>query len=385
MMNQIRTNSYLGQPMAIGGLTAKNRFVVQPMECCDAQDGGLHSKYTFKRYDNYAKGGAGIVIVEAVTLQYETRSTKNQLLLDVNSPASRLMWQRFIGTLKKNYPDTIFIVQLQHAGEVASDKFSTRVCVKAREGFGGKLVDADYIDGVIDQSVEAAKFLYSIGCDGVDLKFCHGYIGSQILRPFNDNNWKYGGSWVNRSRYAFDMCERVRLAVPDDKFLIGSKVSVFEGFTGGQGQAGPNSDKIDLTETIKLCQGLEARGASYFVETIGNATMDWKLMSPGPGNKNWVYAHLAAAKVLRDSLKPSTVVIGGGLSILKDKVATVCEEAIRDHIFDGAAYGRQAFADPYMPNKYLAGQMDKINWCLCCDRCGGLLLNSRNAYCEIYK
>ena len=40
-MNQIRTNSYLGQPMAIGGLTAKNRFVVQPMECCDAQDGGF--------------------------------------------------------------------------------------------------------------------------------------------------------------------------------------------------------------------------------------------------------------------------------------------------------------------------------------------------------
>lgn len=377
--------SYLAQPLRIGGLTAKNRFVVQPMEAGDADDRGLFTKYTYERYDRYAHGGAGIVVVEAVTLQYETRSTKHQLLLDVNNVTNRLAWKHFFKVMKGKYPDTIFIVQLQHAGEISSDVFSRRVTVKSHERFGGELVGDEYVDNVIGQSVEAAKFLYEIGCDGVDIKFCHGYIGSQILRPYNDRDWKYGGSWEKRSQYAFSMCRQIREAIPDNKFLLGAKVSVFEGFAGGQGHAGADSTQLDLTETIKLCQGLEARGANYIIESLGHSHFSWEIMAPNNSNKEMVYAHLIAARALRDALKPSTVVIGGGLSVLREKAQTVCEDAIREGFFDAAAYGRQAFADPYMPNKYLAGELDSIKWCTCCDRCGQLLISGRNSYCEVYK
>ena len=108
------------------------------------------------------------------------------------------------------------------------------------------------------------KFLYRIGVDGIDLKFCHGYLGSQLLRPYNDRDWKYGGSWENRSRFAFETCERIRRAVPDPKFLIGARVSMYEEMPGGQGHAGADSFCYDLSESIALLQGLEARGCSYF-------------------------------------------------------------------------------------------------------------------------
>ena len=54
------------------------------------------------------------------------------------------------------------------------------------------------IEQVIKDYVLGSKYAYEVGADGVDLKLCHGYLGSQILRPFNKDNWKYGGSWENR-------------------------------------------------------------------------------------------------------------------------------------------------------------------------------------------
>ena len=221
-------NNILWSPLQIGGLTSKNRFAVLPMECADAAEGGHLSQDMQMRYDRYAEGGAGLVFLEAVTLQHETRSRDRQLLLDVYKKESREEWEKFVAAFKAKHPDTLLIFQYHHAGETAGREFSRRVTVKPLPPFGGDLIDAWYIDDYIHRQVETAKFLYRIGVDGIDLKFCHGYLGSQLLRPYNDRNWKYGGSWENRSRFAFETCDRIRRAVPDPKFLIGARVSMYE-------------------------------------------------------------------------------------------------------------------------------------------------------------
>lgn len=56
---------------------------------------------------------------------------------------------------------------------------------------------------------------------------------SQIIRPFNDRDWKYGGSWERRAQWAYDLQERIAKAVNDMNFLIGSKMSMWEGHPGG--------------------------------------------------------------------------------------------------------------------------------------------------------
>lgn len=225
-------NNILWSPLQIGGLTTKNRFAVLPMECADAAEGGHLSQDMQMRYDRYAEGGAGLVFLEAVTLQHETRSRDRQLLLDVYKKESREEWERFVASFKAKHPNTLLIFQYHHAGETAGKEFSRRVTVKPLTPFGGELIDAWYIDDYIHRQVETAKFLYRIGVDGIDLKFCHGYLGSQLLRPYNDRDWKYGGSWENRSRFAFETCERIRRAVPDPKFLIGARVSMYEEMRG---------------------------------------------------------------------------------------------------------------------------------------------------------
>lgn len=371
----------LEKSIRIGDRTARNRFCVQPMECGDAEPGGNLSDRAFERYVRYCHGGAGVVVLESVTLQYASRSTKNQLLLDLHNPVNRRGWEDFFRTLKILYPGTLLIFQLNHAGEYSSDEWSERVCVKPREGFGGRQIDADYVDGVLRDYVEAIEFLYNVGCDGVDLKFCHGYLGSQILRPYNDRNWKYGGSWENRSRFAFDLCEEVRRRIPLHRFLVGAKVSMVEGIEQGQGNRGKD---VDLTESLALCRGLEERGADFIIETLGAAER-WDLMAPNATCSQNIWLHISMAQALRKALNPETAVICGGLSALGESYGKVTDYCIGDGMFDMAAIGRQVFADPEFPAKMIGDREQDINFCKCCDACGNLLIHQKPAWCVYNK
>ena len=157
-------------------------------------------------------------------------------------------------------PKTLFIFQLTHSGELSNPEFSKRLSVKPLPGFEAEVFTEDEFEKIMEDFVLAAKITYDVGADGIDMKFCHGYLGSQILRPYNTRKWKYGGTWENRRQFAFDLYERIRKAVPDKNFLIGSKISVWEGFPGGFGTAGPDTPVIDLSEPIDLVKGLEERG-----------------------------------------------------------------------------------------------------------------------------
>jgi len=388
----------LWSPLNIGGTSAKNRFAILPMECNDALEGGGISRSVIDRYHAYCEGGAGIVIFEGVALRYENRSREYQILLDIYNDENRNQWRKLISDLKAKYPETLLIVQYHHGGEVAAEEFSRRVTVKDLPGFGGELIDEKYIDDYIALQVETAKFLYEIGVDGVDIKLGHGYLGSQILRPYNDREWKYGGPWENRSRYAYDTCEKIRAAVPDEKFLIGARVSMYEEFPGGQGHAGPDSPYIDLTESIELIRGLEARGCSFFIETIGNAYVFWNNMAPEPSCSVNVYDHMTMAKLMKDSLKPETVVIGAGMSVLGDgssnqlggvdpdkkSFAYWSNYCVETGGMDVVGIGRQALADPYLPAKFKEGRTGEINWCRMCNMCSDLKSKKEHSGCAVY-
>ena len=246
--------------------------------------------------------------------------------------------------------------------------------------------------------MKAAHFLACSGADGVDLKFCHGYLPSQILRPYNDRRWKYGGSFENRARFAYELCEKVRRAIPDEKFLIGAKVSMYDEMPGGQGHAGPYSPIIDPAESVALCKELEDRGANFFIETLGNAGCGWSLMCPDRYSAGNVFQHMTMAKLLRRNLRPETTVICGGLSVLRDGKnnglsgldpeknslfywGNTCIEA---GDFDMIALGRQSLADPFLPQKYIDKKTDEIRWCLCCNRCGELEAAQECCGCAVY-
>lgn len=381
-------------PIKIGQKTASNRFVINAMECCDSDEKGNPTERTYTRYTNLFKGGAGLVDLEAITVTYESRGRKTQLsIMPHNEPALA----KFVAELRKVNDKTLFIFQLTHSGELSHPDFSRRVCVKPLPGFGGDLLSEEDVEKAMDQFVTAAKICHNIGLDGIDLKLSHGYLGSQILRPYNDRKWKYGGSWENRSRFAFELMERIKKEINDPAFLIGSKVSVWEGFPGGCGSAGPDTAVMDLTESIALVKGLEERGAQYILQSAGSPSITLALSQPDKAIPDDAYLHHYFSKTLRDNLKPQTVVIGSAYSIFRDgrnNLQAVEREKntvlywgnknIRDGVTDMIALGRQSLADPFAPAKLMAGESDKVNWCTACDNCIELLIRQQNVGCCTY-
>ena len=383
------------QPIKIGNLMSQNRILMQSMECSDADAEGNPSDITFKRYEDIFKGEGGVVDLEAITVSGECRARLNELEV---LPRNEKPLANFVKGLKEANKNTLLLFQLTHPGELASDVYSHRVTVKPLYGVGGTLLNEDDVDKIIDQFVLSAKIAHDVGADGIDMKLCHGYLGSQILRPFNDRKWKYGGSWENRSRFAYDLYERIQKAVNDKNFLIGSKLSAWEGFPGGCGSAGPDSPLMDLTESLDLAKGLEERGAQYIIASAGATFFTEGLTNAGKNHSFFAYLHMYFANEYKKVLKPETVVVGSGFSVFRNgknngmqaidpsdgNMLKLGARCIEDGMMDMIGLGRQTFADPHVARKLREGKENEIKYCTICDHCLELLFEEQPIGCCTY-
>jgi 2,4-dienoyl-CoA reductase-like NADH-dependent reductase (Old Yellow Enzyme family) len=387
-------NDPVFQPIKVGSLTAPNRFVINAMECCDSDEEGNPTERTHRRYRSLFEGGAGIIDLEAITVQSESRSRQFQLSV---MPRNQKALTKLTADLRKVNPKPLFVWQLTHSGELSHPGFSRRVCVKPLAGFGGDVIDEAYVEKTIEQFIAAAKIAHDCGADGIDFKNCHGYLDSQLLRPYNDRKWKYGGPWENRTRFTYAVYEGIAKAINDPKFIVGSKVSIWEGFPGGQGSAGPDSPVMDLTESLDLVKGMEARGAKFIIVSAGSPSITLALSQPDKKVPDDCYLHFTFQKRVRDVLKPETVVIGSAYSVLnngKNELQARKKEEntlwfwanknIRDRVTDMVAIGRQSLADGQLPRKFAEDREKDIRWCTACDNCIELLIRQKPVGCTTY-
>ncbi|MBI9104398.1 MAG: hypothetical protein JEY99_18420 [Spirochaetales bacterium] len=388
-------NNPLMQPLKIGNLTAPNRFAINAMECCDADPQGNPGPKTYRRYRKHMEGECGLVVGEAITVGYESRSREMQLSI---MPHNEKALTEFTRDLKSINKDSLFIWQLTHSGEISHPGFSKRVTPKKLAGFDdATLLEEEDVEKIMDSFVLAAKIAHDSGADGIDFKQCHGYLGSQFVRPYNDRKWKYGGSWENRTRFAFETYERIMKEVNDPNFIVGSKVSMWEAFPGGQGTAGPESPIMDLSESVKLVKGLEERGASFIIVSVGSPSITLAKSQPDRSIPDDVYLHFTFQKAVRDALKPETAVIGSGYSVLnrgKNKLQARKEEEssllywgernVQEGVCDMIALGRQSLADSQIPLKITEDRENEIKWCTACDNCIEFLIRQKNVGCAVH-
>jgi len=382
------------EPLKIGTKTAQNRFFIQPMECNDEDETGNPSESTAERYENLARGEAGLVSLEAITITRESRARDNQLTI---MEPNREPLRAFVKRVKAVNPKTLFIFQLTHSGELSSDTFSRRVTVNPLYGYGGDILTEEEVDKIIDDFVLAAQIAHDAGADGIDMKLCHGYFGTQVLRPYNSRKWKYGGAWENRRQFAFDLYERMAKVINDKGFLIGSKISAWEGFPGGFGTDGPDSPVMDLTEPLDLLRGLEERGAQFFIQSAGSPGITLSLTQVDKHIPYYAYLNQYWAKQFKKAVKPETVIIGSNFTVFRDGNNGLCAvdpkdagllsygaQCVERGVLDMIALGRQSFADPFLAKKLREGKEDEIKWCTVCDNCIELLIRQTAVGCCTY-
>ena len=108
----------LKTPLCLGTKIAPNRIAYQPMEGCDGTPDGRPDALTVRRYDRFAKGGAGIVWAEAMAVLQEGRANPRQLYINEQTADdfARLVERIKTICLKENGYEPLVIAQLTHSG-----------------------------------------------------------------------------------------------------------------------------------------------------------------------------------------------------------------------------------------------------------------------------
>ncbi len=179
-----------------------------------------------RHYEDRAKGGCGLICVEATCVEPGGRLAPTQLGLwdDAQIPGHRAI------TEACHAYGTVMLVQLHHAGGVTHPETGEGEGPSAVERRGRicRELTRERILEIEDAFASAAVRAKEAGYDGVQLHGCHGYLIDQFLSPVtNLRTDEYGGSVANRARFGCEVVKKIREACGPD-FLISMRHSAAE-------------------------------------------------------------------------------------------------------------------------------------------------------------
>lgn len=218
----------LFSPLRLGGHVIKNRIFSTGHMTVMLRD-GLPTDAMVAYHEARAKGGAGLIIIEAA---------RAHATGDSGRPAIRayddacIPGYRRIADACHAYDCKVF-GQLTHPGRemtlAADGTLAVALAPSAvpNERFHTmpREMSLTMIRDIIDGFGTAAARLQAAGLDGVEVVASHGYLLSQFLNPrINQRQDSYGGSPENRLRFASDILAAVRKAV-GPKMLVGIRLS----------------------------------------------------------------------------------------------------------------------------------------------------------------
>ncbi|MCW2389608.1 2,4-dienoyl-CoA reductase-like NADH-dependent reductase (Old Yellow Enzyme family) [Sphingobium sp. B11D3B] len=329
-------------PYTLKDVTLRNRIAVPPMCQYSAID-GIITDWHVPHYAGMARGGAGLVIVEATAVSPEGRITWGDTGLwndeQVDGMAQIARAIKSAGAVPG--------IQIGHAGRKASAnkpwEGDDHIADDAPHGwptlspsavpFGGNLgkmpkemTIAD-IERVRQDFVNAAARARDAGFEWLELHFAHGYLGQSFFSIHaNTRTDQYGGDAIGRGHFLVETLRAVREVWPE-RLPLTARFGVIE-FDG--------RDEETLVEAIDLANIFRQAGLDFMSVGIGFSTPD--------NNVPWGPAFMApiAERVRREAGLP--VGTAYGMDIPAD-----AEKAIATGELDIAMMARAHLANPHYP------------------------------------
>jgi 2,4-dienoyl-CoA reductase-like NADH-dependent reductase (Old Yellow Enzyme family) len=317
--------------------------------------------------------------VEAISVVETSLARVNALILNRKNLDA---FKRLVDAYKTANPGGCLLFQLTHSGE-QSGAFADKTSL-AVEKPAHRYLSAGEIAGIRDAFVAAALLAVKAGADGIDLKMCHGYLGAEILRPNNTRADEWGGSFENRTRLLREAVTELKTRLPQ-RFILGSRLSMYEGIRGGCGTAGADEIVEDLSEMLNVIRLMDELGMDYVNVSAGIPALTGAITRPTEPSKYLALHHLRYTKTVRELVvneHRGLKVIGSAYSSHRAESLPVMAEMLTKGYTDLCGFGRQIFADPLTPKKFSAGE--SVNWCVLCSACSKLMLSQHNDGCAVY-
>lgn len=335
--------SALFTPYTLKRITLRNRIAVPPMCQYSAID-GVTNEWHQVHYPSMARGGAGLVIVEATAVSPEGRITPGCTGLWNDLQAEGMA--RIAASIQA--AGAVPGIQIGHAGRKASanlpwegddhlpesDPRAWQPIGPSAIAFGGGLPRVPLAMTLADikrvkaDFVAAARRARDAGFKWLELHFAHGYLAQSFFSAYsNQRADQYGGTFDNRARFLLETLAAVREVWPEDLPLT-ARLGVIE-YDG--------KDEQTVAESIELVRRMRAGGLDLLNVSIN-------FVVPG-GKVPWgTQAFLApvAERVSREGGLP----VASGWCIDDPHTA---ERVIADKQMDLVMIGRAHLADSHYP------------------------------------
>lgn len=333
----------------IKGKNIRSPFVMAPMVTFGygVEDGRI-TEELISHYEERARGGVGMIIVEAACVAEDGRLSKHQIGV----------WKQEQVEGHKKLVQAVhndkvpILLQLHHAGiRTVSGKPA------APSKFHGMLRGREYTAEEMSteeillrerQFIKAAVRAQDAGYDGVEIHCAHSYLLSSFLSPtVNHRTDRFGGDLRGRMQMALNILWGIRRSC-GDHFIL----SVRLGF-----------DEPDLEASVHMARAFVKAGMDLLHVSTGfgsTGSMDEREMEPSPDGFPF-NIRIWGAMQMKQRVKCPVIAVGGirqvqqGVFLLEQECA------------DFVALGRALLCDPQWVKKIKQGR--EIVSCRNCRKC----------------
>jgi len=350
----VPTNHYphLFQPGRIGKVTVRNRLVMPPMATNYGGEDGEVTDRMIRYYEERAKGGVGLIIVENAQVDYPTgKNVVRQHRIDNDKFVPGL---RLLATAIKRH-GAVALQQIHHAGRQTTPAVTEGHVPVAPSpvpcrylGVQPRELTGEEIETLINKFAEAAARAKLAGFDGIELHGAHGYLIGQFMSPYTNRRVdQYGGTLEGRLRFPLEIIRRTREKVGDD-FIIGFRFSADEFVPGG----------ITLDEARQIAARLEQAGVDVLHVSAGIYESMDRVLEPMSYPEGW---RVYLAEAIKQVVTIPVITVG------VIRTPEMADRIIAEGKADFVAVGRGLITDPEFALKAATGRADRINRCISCN------------------
>lgn len=377
------TYQHLGQPLNLGSVTLRNRFMKNGTGFFwdDPSTGGFMNQKYLDYFEVLARGGTALIssATGPLTRDLDARMPGFKVLTDDYIPG----WRAWADTVHRH--GALGFAQLFQLGPMAPLLVSAPPGASAsaippqespRPGFGNfRELTVPEIEDMVDLFAEAAERTKRAGLDGTELNAaCNHLINNFLSRAWNRRTDEYGAQNLeNRTRLAVNVIREIKRRNGADWPLI----MLF------------NAQEVDLDHGITLeesrefaklfvaagADALEVR-AEYYTWTKDvdrRESLHFPDMYFYPHRTGPVDPYVDAARRGAGANLPMAAEIKKVVTVPVISVGRldweIGERAIADGRIDIVSMNRRLIADPGLPNKVLGGDVKDVNPCSSCMTC----------------
>lgn len=341
---------HIFSPVTIRHMTVKNRIVMMPMGTNFGEQNGEMSFLHINYYEQRAKGGTGLLIVENASVDSPQGSNgTTQLRIDSDNYIPRLY--KLCENVHKH--GACIAIQINHAGASAMSSRIGMQPVSASDvpsKEGGEIprpLTKEEILNIVRKYAEAARRAQICGFDAVEIHAGHSYLISQFLSPiYNKRTDEFGGSAENRTRFARMILEAVRKQV-GPHFPIFLRISADELMEGGN----------TLEDTLAYLEYLEKEVDVFDVSCGLNGSIQYQIDANylPDGWRSYM------ARAVKEKFGKPCIAVG---NIRHPQIA---EEILAKGDADFIGMGRGLIAEPEWVNKVEYGNECDLRSCISCN------------------